>query len=156
MSKEIKFGSNNDVKDYSEEKQSYIIDSLEGEDFVRTREENDVIRGGLGKDELYTKGGEDVIVLVGETKKNEYYQSDIKGALEAVLRVDGMDDKDSLNDRKQSESVRGEIIDGGEGEAALVIYGRVDLRGLEVKNVERLIVNSELILNEKHLMEFLC
>ena len=148
------FTDGNDYKDYEGTELSYMLDGMDGEDIIKTGDGNDAVRGGLGKDDVQTGGGNDVILLVGETKAGEYEQEEVEDILSLILNVDGAEGKmDDLNNRYQSEVSRGEVIDGGAGEDAVVVYGDVDLRGLEMKNVEMIRMNSGLILTEKHLVD---
>ena len=133
--------------------ESYVINGLDGRDKIITGIGNDIVRGGLGKDEMSTGGGNDTILLVGETKENQYSQDDVEEALSLVLNVEG-EGKDTLNNRGQTEAIIGEVIDGGEGQDTLVIYGKVDLRELEIRNVESLRIHSELTLTDEQLLEF--
>ena len=143
--------SGDDVRDFSGTGESQILDGMDGRDNIKTGSESDVLRGGLDKDELRTGAGDDVILLVGETESAEYSEEDVEEMLKLILSVDG---EDSLNDRKQSEATKGETIDGGAGNDALVIYGAVDLRDVIVRNVEEIRLHSELRLTEKQLQGF--
>ena len=155
---DLRLTSGNDVRDYGDAKESFILDGMEGKDDIRTGGESDVLRGGLDEDVIKTGAGDDVILLVGVTEVGEYAQEDVEEMLKLVLNADsggrGDNAVDELNDRKQTEAVKGEVIDGEEGTDTLVIYGKVDLREVEVKNVERMRLHSELILTEKQLLEF--
>ena len=155
VSSSLEFTSGDDYKDYSREEDSYIIASLDGKDLIRTGKGSDVVRGGMGRDEVLTGAGDDIILLVGKTRVDEYEQEDVEDVLSLILNVDreGVE-KDSLNNRYQSEAVEGEILDGGAGEDMLVVYGNVDMRVLETRNIEELRVYSELILTEEQLSGF--
>ena len=160
-SRDIDFSSGDDKRDFSGggKGESYFVDGMNGKDVIRTGEESDVVRGGLEKDEVYVGGGDDVVLLVGETMEGEYAEEDVEEVLKSILGVDdGMSDGgggvDGLNGRGQTEAVKGEVVDGGEGRDTLVIYGRVDLREVIVRNVERVRLHSELILDERQLREF--
>ena len=159
-SRELDFSSGDDKRDFSGKGgESYFVSGLNGRDRIKTGGESDVVRGGLEKDEVYVGGGDDVVLLVGETMEGEYAEEDVEEVLKSILGVDdGMSDGgggvDGLNGRGQTEAVKGEVIDGGAGKDILVVYGRVDLREVVVRNVERVRLHSELILDERQLREF--
>ena len=140
---DLELTSSDDKRDYSGKEESYVLDGMEGRDSIKTGGESDVLRGGLDKDDLNAGGGDDLILLVGETGENEYSQDDVEDVLNAILG------EDSLNNREQTEAVEGEVIDGGAGKDTLVIYGKVDIREVIVRNVESVRLHSELILNER-------
>ena len=153
-SRELDFSSGDDKRDFSGKGgESYFVSGLNGRDRIKTGGESDVVRGGLEKDEVYVGGGDDVVLLVGETMEGEYAEEDVEEVLEGILGV-GSGGVDGLNGRGQTEAVKGEVIDGGAGKDILVVYGRVDLREVVVRNVERVRLHSELILDERQLREF--
>ena len=166
-SRDIDFSSGDDKRDFSGKGgESYFVSGLNGRDRIKTGGESDVVRGGLEKDEVYVGGGDDVVLLVGETMEGEYAEEDVEAVLKEILSVgsgggmsggggvDGRSGVDGLNGRGQTEAVKGEVVDGGAGKDTLVIYGRVDLREVIVRNVERVRLHSELILDERQLREF--
>ena len=141
-----------DILNYEKNKESLVVNSLDGNDRIRTGDGADIVRGGLAVDEIETGGGDDIILLVGKTGVGQYSQEDVEEVLSLVLSAEG--DEDSLNGRLQSEVSGGEVIDGGEGEDTLVIYGEVDLVGVELRGIENVRVYSVLSLTKEQVESF--
>ena len=142
----------------SKGKERVQVDGGAGDDVIVTGAGDDVVRGGTGRDEINTGGGDDVILLIGETMASAYVNDDIEPLLKQFL----LDELNKLNDVSESdvpllgEEDEGEqeIIEGGKGEDTLIVYGELDLSGVRIEGIEKLIVHSDLSLSAKQLSKF--
>ena len=117
-----------------------IVNAGNGDDVIITGSGDDVVRAGLGDDRIFTKSGNDTILIVGETGENEYEQAEIESILSDVLSLD------TLNGQAYDEAGM-DTIDGGEGIDSLVIYGKTDLTGITIRNIENISVHSRITVN---------
>jgi len=129
----------------------FIIAGLAGNDSIATGSGNDIIRPGEGVDSVTTGAGNDIVVLVGETAVNEYTQSDISNPAGSGIDLTSLITLADLNGRTVSEVAPGESIDGGSGTNRLVIYGNVDLTGVNLTHVSQLQVNSTVTVSAQRL-----
>lgn len=130
------------------------INGAAGNDMIASGAGADMIRGGEGKDTIIAGDGDDVIVVVGTTTANQYTDAAITNPAESGINLSSLITLADLNGRTVSEIVAGETIDGGAGNNTLYIYGNVDLTGVTLTNVTRLIVNSNVALTLEQIAQF--
>ena len=140
-----------DSLSYEGREESLVVNGFDGNDMIKTGSGADIVRGGLAVDEIDTGGGDDIILLVGKTGANEYSQEDVEEVLNLVLNAEG--EGDNLNNRFESEALSGEVINGGEGQDTLVVYGEVDLTGVRLRGIENVRVYSSLTLTNEQVEE---
>ncbi len=143
--------SSDDVINYPNSLNYFTINSLLGNDTITTSGENDIIRAGEGLDTVNSGAGNDIIVVVGTTSTKQYTQEDITNAGDTGIDLSSVVTLADLNGRVSSEIVSGESIDGGSGTNRLIIYGDVDLSGVNLANVTQIQVNSTLTLTAQQL-----
>ncbi|KOR32988.1 hypothetical protein TI05_03815, partial [Achromatium sp. WMS3] len=131
------------------------IEGTNGPDTITGTHGIEIVRAGLGADNIDTKGGNDIIVLVGKTEGLvTYTQDDIdnpkNAAGESLWDVFDLDSLgginlhsvlalETLNNREITEGESagiGDNIDGGEGTDYLLVYGQVDFDPIHAINVE--------------------
>ncbi|PCI31639.1 MAG: hypothetical protein COB54_09220, partial [Alphaproteobacteria bacterium] len=125
-----------------------------GNDTITSGDGADMIRGGEGNDTITAGDGDDVIVVVGTTTAGQYTDAAITNPASSGVDLSSLITLADLNDRTISEVVSGETIDGGAGNNTLYIYGTVDLTGVTLTNVTRLIVNSDVTLTAAQIIQF--
>ncbi|MCK5425962.1 MAG: VCBS domain-containing protein, partial [Emcibacter sp.] len=130
------------------------MQSGSGNDSLTGGAGNDIFHGGLGMDTMLGGEGDDVFVLIGTTGEGQYTQDDITNPGGSGIDLSSILTLATLNDQTISEAEIGEIIDGGAGNNTLVIYGDVDLTGLDLSNITVLQINSEATLTPDQLMTF--
>ena len=113
-----------------------VVRAGAGDDTVNTGFGVDVVRAGTGADTVNTGSGNDIIVVVGTTTASEYTEDDIPTELDGVLTTP------TLNGQLTSESVSGDIINGGAGTDTLHVYGTTDLSLINLISVETLSIHS--------------
>ena len=133
-----------DNYDYSTLLNNYTIIGLAGDDTILTDGGRDLIRPGEGADIVDTGSGDDTVVLVGTTGVNQYSSSDITNPGGTTLNLSGVLSLADLNNRSVSEAAVGEQLNGGAGTNTLVIYGNVDMTGMNVAGFQQILVNSTL------------
>ena len=147
----VKGTESGDVIDLKGREENLIVQSLEGDDEISTGVGNDVVHSGHGKDKISTGLGDDTILIVGKTTDYDYTQEDVDDVLQSVFNEEATD---FLRDKYHSEGERGEEIDGGEGIDTLIIYGEVDLTGIEIRGIENLRVHSKITATQEQLRSF--
>ena len=95
-----------------------------------------MVRGGTGADTVNTGSGNDIIVVVGTTSASQYSAANIPSDISGVLTLS------TLNGQLTSESVSGDIINGGAGTDTLHVYGTTDLSLINLISVETLSIHS--------------
>ncbi|MGB1088379.1 MAG: calcium-binding protein, partial [Alphaproteobacteria bacterium] len=124
-----------------------IIFGNEGIDDLSGGFGNDIIIGGPGRDTMDGGSGNDIFILIGTTAAGEYDLSDLTNSGGTGLDLSDILSLSDLNGRTVSDAVLGEKIDGGGGFDTLVIYGDVDLTGLDLQFIDQVIVNSTLTIS---------
>ncbi|KOR33129.1 hypothetical protein TI05_02945 [Achromatium sp. WMS3] len=143
-----------DTIDYSNRTDHFFINAQAGDDTITTGSGNDIIRPGPGVDNSNAGAGDDIFVLVGTTTANQYTQTDIDAPSgNSNYNLSSIVTLENLNANTTSEVVPYEIIDGGEGNNTLIIYGDVDLTDVEIKNITAIQINSSLTINAEQLAE---
>jgi hypothetical protein len=125
---------------------NFVINSLAGDDTITTGSGDDLVRSGAGADNVNTGSGDDIIVVVGTTTANEYTAASIPTAFESVLTT--------LNGQTVSDSVYGDIINGGDGTDTLHVYGTTDLSLINISNIEYLSVHSDVTMSASQIKSF--
>jgi esterase/lipase len=113
-------------------------------DTITTLSGNDIILSKLGIDTISTNGGNDIIVLVGNTQENEYQQRDITNPDNLNIDLSSVLTLDYLNHHMSSDAIDQKKIDGGDGNNTLVLYGNIDLRNIEISNIDKIIAYGSL------------
>ncbi len=134
--------------------ESFTVVGGAGDDTITTSSGNDLIRGGEGADTINAGDGNDSIVVIGTTTAGQYTQDAITNSAGTGTDLSSVISLADLNGRTVSEVEAGEVIDGGAGNNTLFIYGTVDLTGVTLRNVDVLVVNSNVTLTPEQLAEF--
>ena len=113
-----------------------VVRAGAGDDTVNTGFGVDVVRAGTGADTVNTGSGNDIIVVVGTTSASQYSAANIPSDISGVLTLS------TLNGQLTSESVSGDIINGGAGTDTLHVYGTTDLSLINLISVETLSIHS--------------
>ena len=113
-----------------------VVRAGAGDDTVNTGFGVDVVRAGTGADTVNTGSGNDIIVVVGTTTASQYSAANIPSDISGVLTLS------TLNGQLTSESVSGDIINGGAGTDTLHVYGTTDLSLINLISVETLSIHS--------------
>ena len=113
-----------------------VVRAGSGDDTVNTGFGVDVVRAGTGADTVNTGSGNDIIVVVGTTSASQYSAANIPSDISGVLTLS------TLNGQLTSESVSGDIINGGAGTDTLHVYGTTDLSLINLISVETLSIHS--------------
>ena len=113
-----------------------VVRAGAGDDTVNTGSGVDVVRAGTGADTVNTGSGNDIIVVVGTTSASQYSAANIPSDISGVLTLS------TLNGQLTSESVSGDIINGGAGTDTLHVYGTTDLSLINLISVETLSIHS--------------
>ncbi len=108
----------------------------------------DLIRAGAGQDTVTGGDGDDVFVMVGTTAADQYQTSDFNNG---SYDLSGVVSLATLNNQGTSEAVSGESIDGGAGNDTLHVFGTIDLAGVNLSNIENIIVHSDVTFAEGQL-----
>ncbi|MCC7042732.1 MAG: hypothetical protein IT183_02650 [Acidobacteria bacterium] len=96
--------------------------------------------GTTGADRLVGTRGDDVFVLVGATVEGQYTAADaVLGNGSVAARITAED--------LASQANAGDAVDGGDGIDVLHVYGRIDLEGVSLRNIERLVFHSDVALS---------
>lgn len=131
-----------------------------GNDEVHAAGGDDMIRTGTGVDTVDAGAGDDVIVVVGANTPDmatytQYSITDITDPRGSGIDVSSIVSLDEINNNLEDEGY-GDTIDGGthgvNGDT-LIVYGTTDLRFADIRNVENIIINSDVTFNIEQLQE---
>ncbi|WP_268992891.1 VWA domain-containing protein [Psychrobacter sp. I-STPA10] len=117
------------------DERNFIINSMKGNDVIKTGSKIDIVRGGEGIDEIATGDANDAVVIVGITKGINYKYSDITNAGGSGYNLSDILTLEELKDKEVSDISAGDSVDGNEGNNTLITYGEVDLTEVSLKNI---------------------
>ncbi|MEZ5759223.1 MAG: Ig-like domain-containing protein [Emcibacteraceae bacterium] len=130
------------------------VNGGDGNDLINGGDGDDILNGGGGNDLIYGGKGDDHIVVIGTTTADQYDASAITNPGGSGVNLSSLISLDDLNGHLVSDAINGEIIDGGDGDNTLYIYGTTDLTGVSISNVTNLVVNSNVTFTATQISQF--
>jgi uncharacterized protein YegL len=110
----------------------------DGDDILYGNNGNDILRGGAGVDEMYGGEGDDKFVVVGDLTSGGKEDS-AEDTFVLGEPLSGLDGKDLNEDADGGPG----IIDGGQGDDTLYVYGKADFTNYTFRNVQNLEIRSD-------------
>ncbi|KOR29014.1 hypothetical protein TI05_15850 [Achromatium sp. WMS3] len=127
-----------------------------GDDVIDAGDGNDGIIPGAGVDNVNAGAGSDIILVVGTTAAGQYQDADL-APINAKVDQIGLDDgyydlnADDVNNNA-SDIKAGETLAGGEGEDFLALVGNVDLNGVNLKGIEKILLYEDLTIDIQQIL----
>ena len=103
---------------------------------------NDVLRGGAGVDTMVGGAGNDIFVVVGDLSAGGKFDTpeDTYALGSPLTTLNGFD----LN---EDENGSFEIIQGGDGDDTLYVYGTADISNYDITGIEHIVIRSDVTLH---------
>jgi Ca2+-binding RTX toxin-like protein len=124
---------------------SAVADRIEGgngDDVLNGGDGDDVLRGGKGVDAVYAGAGDDTIVVAGDLSGG----GKIDTLADSVALGQPLTDLNGLDLNEDADGAA-EVVDGGDGDDTLFVYGTADLSSFLVSSVEHLEIRSDVTID---------
>lgn len=124
-----------------------IITGAGGHDTITSGAGHDIIWAGQGDDNISAGNGNDQIVIIGTSSDGQYSDINITNSANQGVDLSDIIDLNDINGITSSDISSGDTIDGGQGSDSIIIYGDVDLTGLDIQNIEEIWINSSVTIS---------